>query len=846
MTDVTMTEAGADDRPVVLITGATGNLGRSVGAALGDRYRIAGLDRRATGADFPVLEADFTSDDSIRLALHRLRESHGRRIASVIHLVAYFDFSGEDDPRYRSVNVEGTRRLLAALQDFEVEQFLYASTMLVHAPCRPGERIDERHPIGPRWAYPRSKAQAEAAIRRSHGRLPYAILRLAGVYDARTMVPTLANQVARIYERDLESHFYSGSTLVGQSMLHRDDMLDAIGRAVDRRAALPAGAEILVGEPDAVGYEVLQDALGRLIHGEDDWPTLQVPKPVAAVGVWAQDKLEPVIPDAIDGGEAPFIKPFMVAMADDHYALDVGRARELLGWAPRHALREELPRLVAELKRDPAGWYRANGVTPPDWVADADAAAQNPERLRARHEADRRRAHGDYRWAHFVNIGLGTWLVTQPLLIAVDEPRLRLAEIVLGALLAVFAAASLSWRATWARWTCAGIGALVMAVPFLFSTTNTAAYLSDSLVGALVFGLALASKPDPGPSAVAALTGPDLPPGWSYNPSEWTQRLPIIVLAVIGLYVSRYLAGYQLGHVPAVWDPFFAGAPDDPRNGTEEIVTSSVSQAWPVSDAAVGGYTYLLEILTGIVGSRLRWRTMPWLVVLFGLMIAPLGITSIFFIIIQPVVIGTWSTIALIGAVAVLVQIPYSLDELLATLQFLRRRARAGQGLLRVFFVGDTDAMPPVDAKPSTAKPPRDVAARPAVDEFEQPPGAVLRLALVGGVGLPWNLALAALIGLALMFSRVTLGIDGRLADAHHVIGALVLTVVSVAAAEVARPVRLANLPLAVALAAVPFVWPADTLATVASVAGGIVLAALSLRRGPIREHYGDWDRVVR
>ena len=50
----------------------------------------------------------------------------------------------------------------------------------------------------------------------------------------------------------------------------------------------------------------------------------------------------------------------------------------------------------------------------------------------------------------------------------------------------------------------------------------------------------------------------------------------------------------------------FIGSPTDPKNGTEEIVTSWVSEAWPVSDAAVGGYTYALEILTGIVGSRAR------------------------------------------------------------------------------------------------------------------------------------------------------------------------------------------------------------------------------------------------
>ena len=186
--------------------------------------------------------------------------------------------------------------------------------------------------------------------------------------------------------------------------------------------------------------------------------------------------------------------------------------------------------------------------------------------------------------------------------------------------------------------------------------------------------------------------------------------MPIIVLALVGLYVSRYLAAYQLGHIAGVWEPFFAGSPADPQNGTEEIITSSVSKAWPVSDAAVGGYTYLLEILTGIVGSRTRWRTMPWLVVLFGLMIAPLGITSILFIIIQPIVIGTWSTLALIGAAAVLVQIPYSLDELLATLQFLRRRVKAGQNWLRVLLVGDTDEVRRRRHRPS----PTSSTGRPA------------------------------------------------------------------------------------------------------------------------------------
>ena len=351
--------APTDTRPIVLITGATGNLGRSLGKALGRDYRIVGLDLKAQGTEFPVFEADFTSGPSVDLALRKFRDAFGARIASVIHLVAFFDFSGEDHPLYQSVNVDGTRHLLRALQDFDVEQFAYASTMLVHAPCRPGERIDEQQPIDARWAYPKSKAAAEAVIQAEHKRIPYVILRLAGVYDQHAMVPTMAQQMARIYERDFQSYFYSGSTLVGQAMLHREDMHEAFHRTVDRRAVLPPDTEILIGEADAIGYEALQDELGYLIHGVDEWPTVRVPQPIAAVGAWAHGKLEPAIPDVIDGGEVPFIKPFMIDMANDHYALDIRRARELLGWEPRHRLKDELPKLVAALRTDPVAWYKA-------------------------------------------------------------------------------------------------------------------------------------------------------------------------------------------------------------------------------------------------------------------------------------------------------------------------------------------------------------------------------------------------------------------------------------------------------------------------------------------------------
>jgi nucleoside-diphosphate-sugar epimerase len=815
----------ADEHPLVLITGAAGNLGATLSAALAGRYRVVGIDREAGQTDFPLIEADLTSDDSVARALDEFRKRFGDRIASVIHLAAYFDFTGEDHPLYQALNVEGTRRLLRALQTFEVEQFLYSGTMLVHAPCRPGERIDESQPIDPKWAYPKSKAAAEEIIRHEHGKIPYVLLHLAGVYDEHAAVPTLAQQIARIYERDFQSHLYSGDPLVGQSMLHKADMVDAFLRAIGRRGELPPDSVILIGEPEAAGYDVLQDEIGRLIHGEKEWTTLEVPKGVAKLGAWAQEKLEPMVPDAIDQGEAPFIRPFMVEMADDHYALDIGRARKLLGWEPAHDLLSELPKLIEGLKADPLGWYKANDVPVPPWLHSAHQAGEHGEDVRARHELKYGREHEANRWAHLVNIGLGTWLLTSPVTMGLEGP-LAWSDQVSGAALIAFAALSLSRYLWLARWVCATIGFWVLSAPILFWAPSAAAYLNDTLAGALIIGFSVCVRPEPGVSPAAAVTGPAVPPGWGYNPSDWTQRLPIILLAIVGLHVSRYLAAYQLGHVDGVWEPFFSGGPS-PKNGTEEIITSSVSKAWPVPDAAVGALTYVLEILTGIIGSRRRWRTMPWLVVLFGLMIAPLGVVSISFIIIQPIVIGTWCTLCLIGAAAMLVQIPYSLDELLATCQFLWRRKRAGHSLLRVFFTGDTD-------EGHEGREP---------DEFERPVSGVLYEMWGGGVGLTWNLVLAAGIGIWLMFTRLSLGAENGMANADHLIGALVLTTVAIASAEVARPARFLLVPRGAALLITPFIHGATGGATAASLVCGVALIGLSLHRGRISREYGDWNR---
>jgi nucleoside-diphosphate-sugar epimerase len=141
----------------------------------------------------------------------------------------------------------GTKRLLHGLRDFEVEQFLFASTMLVHRPCRPGERIDEDGPLDPKWDYPKSKVAAEQLILRERGNVPVVLLRIGGVYDDRCHSIPLAQQIGRIYEKRFIGHILPGDITHGVAFVHMEDMVEALMLAVEHRKELPEVTTLLIG-----------------------------------------------------------------------------------------------------------------------------------------------------------------------------------------------------------------------------------------------------------------------------------------------------------------------------------------------------------------------------------------------------------------------------------------------------------------------------------------------------------------------------------------------------------------------------------------------------------------------
>lgn len=351
-------------RPVVVVTGSSGLIGHRTTLNFERKYTVVGLDIAAPQPDDSEIEwikCDFTKDKSVGAALSEVRERFGSELASVIHLAAYYDFAGEPSPLYDELTVEGTRRLLSGLREFDrVEQFVFSSSLLVMKPCDPGKKLTEESPTQAEWEYPQSKLDAEEVIRQEHEAIPTVILRLAGAYDEAGHSPPITQNIRRIAETQLESYLFPGDADRGQAFVHLDDIVTCLERVVDKRKQLGGDTMLLIAEDECLSYESLQDKIGELIHGEEDWPTIRIPKIVAKAGAWAKEQLA----DSVD--EKPFIKPWMVDLADAHYPVDNSRAQEVLGWRPEHRLSTILPAMIAGLKQNPRKWYQANELPLPD------------------------------------------------------------------------------------------------------------------------------------------------------------------------------------------------------------------------------------------------------------------------------------------------------------------------------------------------------------------------------------------------------------------------------------------------------------------------------------------------
>lgn len=414
---------------------------------------------------------------------------------------------------------------------------------------------------------------------------------------------------------------------------------------------------------------------------------------------------------------------------------------------------------------------------------------------------------------HWCAITLSVWLISTALTFYSGSKPMLISDSICGALILLFACLGLSKKNArtdqFVQWAAAGIASWLMFAPLVFWTKSAVAYEMDNFAAIILVAIYWIAPKFNDETKGAA----QIPPGWDYNPSAWWQRVPLVALALIGYFIARYLACCQLGYTSPPWDPIF-------HDGTEKILNSEVSKAFFISDAGLGAVSYLIDTLAGVIGGRARWQTMPWMVVLFGLLVVPPGVVSIVLIILQPVAVGSWCFLCLVAAMNMLLMVPLALDEVIATCQYLRRAKKAGHGYLRTMCLGTREYMDTAENEPPEKKT-QDAAPPPL-------------------------LLVSALISASLLSAPHFLRITEAASVNCFITGALLVTFSVMAFAEVCRSVRLLNIMLCAWLVASLMFLPGYSQASVFALgAAAVIISLLSMPRGRIMHRYGTWTKFI-
>lgn len=160
-------------------------------------------------------------------------------------------------------------------------------------------------------------------------------------------------------------------------------------------------------------------------------------------------------------------------------------------------------------------------------------------------------------------------------------------------------------------------------------------------------------------------------PPWEHNPSAWSQRIPIAILAFVGAGLSAWMAAYQWDLVDWVWDPVWGA------ESTARVLDSHTSE-WMrgfmgMPDAALGFFAYVGDGVLGMAGSTRRWQYRPWMVILFGIDVIPLGIVGAILVFAQGFIVGSFCFLCIVSAIISLVLIVFAYDEVWSSLVYLKR-----------------------------------------------------------------------------------------------------------------------------------------------------------------------------
>lgn len=344
----------------VLVTGASGFVGRHLLDAIKDDYKIFGLARRSqlrSGApvhpNIQWFQVDIGEREALERAFLQIRAVGGAD--TVVHLAAHYDFTGEDEPEYWRTNVEGLRNVLDLSRAIGVKRFVFSSSVAASRFPPLGASVDETSPPDGREVYSVTKGVGEKMLAEYDDAFRSVIVRFGALFSDWCEYAPLFSMIKTWLSDAWNARILAGRGRTALPYMHVREIPPFVQRVLDRIDAFEPREVLIASTDGAVSHNELYHAVLSHYHGRRREP-IHLPKAACGPGMFVRDWTGRLT------GNRPFERPWMRRYIDTVLAVNASKTRSRLGWAPRGRLEiiRRMPFLMENLKMDPVEWHRKN------------------------------------------------------------------------------------------------------------------------------------------------------------------------------------------------------------------------------------------------------------------------------------------------------------------------------------------------------------------------------------------------------------------------------------------------------------------------------------------------------
>jgi len=350
----------ADKLPAIIITGASGIVGKSFVEAAKHEFLIYALARRsqkeagiAEHPNIKWIQVDIANWISLRWVMHNIKRSGG--VDYVVHLAAYYDFEYKNHPEYERTNVNGTRYILEQCKILRVKRFIFASSTAACNFPEPGKTINEQSPTDANYAYAEAKRKGEEMVHEFSKWFPCTIVRFAAVFTDWCEYGVLYMLLSTWLSNNWDSRIMGGKGGNAVPYIHSHDLNEMLLTILRNSSKLPH-LDTYIASPDgSTSQREIFETATRFYYGKRIKP-ICMPKFIALPGVIARDLLGRLI------GKRPFVRPWMIKYLNSRLDVDASYTREKLSWqpTPRFHILRRLLFLIEKMKSDPLQWHSKN------------------------------------------------------------------------------------------------------------------------------------------------------------------------------------------------------------------------------------------------------------------------------------------------------------------------------------------------------------------------------------------------------------------------------------------------------------------------------------------------------